>query len=629
MNSAVLEARPTDRPASTQDMPAIPPGNLLIVDDEVAQMQALCRTLEMEGYRTVGCTSAGDALRALQSGEFDLLLTDLNMPEMDGIDLIRAALSVDGNLVGIMMTGQGSISTAVSALKAGAHDYILKPFTLSAILPVLSRALGVRRLRMENVELARRVEERTRELEAANQVKKVFLANMSHEIRTPLNVVLGYSQLMLRDPALSAGAKANLNIINRSGEHLLALINDILDMSKIEAGKMTLSPVTFDLFDVLTDLEMMFRLRAEAKELRFSVLVETVCEACIEADKGKLRQVLVNLVGNAVKFTEAGSVTLRVSMNRREDKSLRLFFAVDDTGPGIAAGEQSNLFSPFAQSESGRNRHGGTGLGLAISRDLVGLMGGEIMLSSEKGSGSTFYFEIPVVPGEMPTIDWETERPRVIGLQAGEETPRVLVVDDEPNNRGWLTELLKTVGFAVREAENGETGIRIWQEWKPQLILMDMRMPAMDGMETTRRIRALPGGRQTVILALTASALEESRRSAMASGVDDFLSKPCNENELFEKTRKYLGLDYLFEEDEAPGVDERDACEQVANAEMYRNLPGELIAELREAVGNGEKDHLDRLIGKVAELDRPAARFLSQLADSYDYDALTNLLGEV
>ncbi len=174
------------------------------------------------------------------------------------------------------------------------------------------------------------------------------------------------------------------------------------------------------------------------------------------------------------------------------------------------------------------------------------------MLSSEKGSGSTFYFEIPVVPGEMPTIDWETERPRVIGLQAGEETPRVLVVDDEPNNRGWLTELLKTVGFAVREAENGEAGIRLWQEWKPQLILMDMRMPVMDGMEATRRIRALAGGPETVIFALTASAMEENRRSAMASGVDDFLSKPCNENELFEKTRKYLGLDYLFEEDEAP-----------------------------------------------------------------------------
>jgi len=629
MNSAVLEAKSTDRPVSVQDMLAIPPGRLLIVDDEAAQMEALCRTLELEGYSTIGCTSAGEALRALQSGEFDLLLTDLNMPEMDGIDLIRAALSVDGNLVGIMMTGQGSISTAVSALKAGAHDYILKPFTLSAILPVLSRALGVRRLRMENVELARRVEERTRELETANQAKKVFLANMSHEIRTPLNAVLGYSQLMLRDPALSAASKENLNIINRSGEHLLALINDVLDMSKIEAGKMTLSPVTFDLFDVLTDLEMMFRLRAEAKQLRFSVLVETVCEGCIEADKGKLRQVLVNLVGNAVKFTEAGSVTLRVSMNRREDESLRLFFAVDDTGPGIATFEQSHLFQPFAQSESGRDRHGGTGLGLSISSELVRMMGGEIMLSSQAGSGATFYFEIPVRPGEIPTIDWETETPRVVGLLPGAETPRVLVVDDEPNNRGWLTELLKAVGFDVREAENGETGIRIWQEWKPQLILMDMRMPAVDGMETTRRIRALPGGRETVILALTASALEENRRAAMDSGVDDFLSKPCNENELFEKTRNYLGLGYFFEEKETSDADEASGAGNTLEGDVYRKLPLELIGELQEAVGNGEKDRLDQLIGKVGELDKQAARSLRQLADSYDYDALTRLLAEV
>jgi signal transduction histidine kinase len=310
-----------DPPASfqsrIQDMPTVPLAKLIIVDDEAAQLEALCRTLEPEGYSTTGFTSAHEALRALQESEFDLLLTDLNMPWMDGVSLLHAALALDGNLVGIMMTGQGSIPTAVSALKAGAHDYILKPFALSVVLPVLSRALGVRRLRMENAELARRVEEHTREIEAANRAKTVFLANMSHEIRTPMNAVLGYSQLMLRDPALSASAKENLNIINRSGEHLLALINDILDMSKIEAGKVTLTPAVFDLFDVLTDLEMMFRLRAEARRIGFEVLVEPPCESCIVADKGRIRQVLVNLLGNAVKFTDAGSVTLRVAMNRR------------------------------------------------------------------------------------------------------------------------------------------------------------------------------------------------------------------------------------------------------------------------------------------------------------------------
>ena len=612
-----------------QDMPTIPLAKLIIVDDEAAQLEALCRTLEPEGYSTTGFTSAHEALRALQESEFDLLLTDLNMPWMDGVSLLHAALALDGNLVGIMMTGQGSIPTAVSALKAGAHDYILKPFALSVVLPVLSRALGVRRLRMENAELARRVEEHTREIEAANRAKSIFLANMSHEIRTPLNAVLGYSQLMQRDPALSSGAKRNLNIINRSGEHLLALINDILDMSKIEAGKVTLSPAVFDLSDVLVDLELMFRLRADARRLRFEVVVESACEPCIDADKGKIRQVLINLLGNAIKFTESGSVTLRVSMNRRENDSLWLFFAVEDTGPGIAAHEQSELFQPFVQSNSGRANKRGTGLGLAISRELVRLMVGEIMLSSEEGRGSTFYFEIPIRPGEVATIFRRPECRRVIGLQAGEEIPRVLVVDDEPNNRGWLTSLLGTVGFDVRQAEDGEAGFRLWQAWKPQLILMDMRMPVMGGMEATRRIRALEGGRETVIFALTASAMEENRRAALDSGVDDFLSKPCGEDELFQKTQQYLGLNFLVEEEKTPDADDAAMAGQPPDVDVCRKLLPELIAELQQAVRNGEKDVLDELIRTVAGLDKPAARSLRQLADNYDYDALTRLLEEV
>ena len=326
---------------------------------------------------------------------------------------------------------------------------------------------------------------------------------------------------------------------------------------------------------MITDLEhdVSAARRGQATPI-FEVLVDSTCEAHIEADKGKIRQVLVNLLGNAVKFTEKGSVTLRVSMNRREDDSLRLFFAVEDTGPGIAAGEQSKLFRPFEQSESGResawrNRSG------AVDQPRTRPPDGRRnrMLSSEAGRGSTFYFEIPILPGEgFAAIDWDTERPRVIGLQSGEEAPRVLVVDDEPHNRGWLTSLLKTVGFDVREAENGELGIGVWREWKPQLILMDMRMPVMDGMETTRRIRALPGGRETVILALTASAMEESRRAAMDSGVDDFLSKPCSEDELFDKTQKYLGLGYLFEEEEASGADEAGRGRTCRRRRMYAGI---------------------------------------------------------
>jgi signal transduction histidine kinase/ActR/RegA family two-component response regulator len=464
--------------------------------------------------------------------------------------------------------------------------------------------------------------------EAANQAKSVFLANMSHEIRTPLNAVLGYSQLMLRDPAVNRSAKESLNIINRSGEHLLSLINDILDMSKIEAGKITVTPAVFDLFELLSDLEMMFRLRASARGLRFEVLVESPCETWVAGDKGKLRQVLVNILGNAIKFTETGSVTLRVSMNRRENELLRLFFAVEDTGPGIAVEEQRELFRPFAQSESGRRNKGGTGLGLAISRELVRLMGGDIMLSSEPGRGSTFYFEVPIRSGQGSTIPPETESRRVVGLKPGGESPRVLVVDDEPNNRGWLTSLLTTVGFAVREAENGEVGIRLWQEWHPRLTLMDMRMPVMDGMETTRRIRALPGGRETVIFALTASAMEENRRAAMESGVDDFLSKPCSADELFQKAQRYLDLEFHFEEED-PAEDHSPAGAPAAEGDVCKNMPPDLIAKLQHAVGNGEKDVIDELIGRVALLDGSAARTLKQHADNYNYDALTHLLEEV
>jgi PAS domain S-box-containing protein len=462
--------------------------------------------------------------------------------------------------------------------------------------------------------------------EAANHAKSTFLANMSHEIRTPLNAVLGYSQLMLRDPCLSVGAKENLHIINRSGEHLLALITDILDMAKIEAGKTTLNPVIFDLHELLADLDVMFRLRAQAKGLHFEVQVTPACERYIEADKGKLRQVLINLTGNAIKFTEAGSVTLRVSTRRNEDGRVMLAGSVEDTGPGIALTEQSRLFRPFSQSESGRNLHGGTGLGLAISREFVRLLGGDIGLSSELGGGSTLYFDIPVKPAEAGTLPEEKPRRKVAALQSGEDV-RVLVVDDEPHNRGWLTSLLTMVGFSMKEAPDGAAAIELWREWRPQLILMDLRMPVMNGMEATRRIRAEWGGQEVVILALTAHAMEDKRKEAVNSGINDFISKPCGEGELLQKIQMHLGLSYSYAEDDddvhsSSPVD----AGQTSSLELPCDLPADLTADLQRAVESGEKRYLDQLIEKVAETDRQTARSLKQLADNYEYDTLNEHL---
>jgi CheY-like chemotaxis protein len=461
--------------------------------------------------------------------------------------------------------------------------------------------------------------------EAANRAKSTFLANMSHEIRTPMNAILGYSQLMLRDPVLGPEAKGNLHIINRSGDHLLGLIDDILDMSKIEAGRVALNPVTLELDGFLKDLTAMFRFRAEAKGLALEVIEEGECARYIVADEGKIRQALINLLGNAVKFTERGWIRLRVSIHQGEGSQLRLSALVEDTGVGMAAEELSQLFRPFAQTQSGLKAQSGTGLGLAISREYARLMGGDILVSSEVGRGTIFRLEIPVGAGDARGVVRRTDQRRVIGLLPGQPAQRLLIVDDERNNRDWLNKLLTSVGFLVREADNGQTAIGIWEEWRPQLILMDIRMPIMDGLETTRRIRASQADDAPVIIAVSASAMDEDRNEVVGCGIDDFVSKPCRENELLEKIRARLGIGYLYASDERQ-TESVAALASVLNREVLTTLPAELMDQLRLAVRNGENDQLDALIGRVMEQDAPFAGALRDLADKYEYDALIQLL---
>ena len=453
--------------------------------------------------------------------------------------------------------------------------------------------------------------------EAANRAKSAFLANMSHEIRTPMNAILGYSQLLMRDAGMSAAAKANLTVVNRSGEHLLALINDVLDMSKIEAGRMGLHAVTFDLRTLVTEIGNLFRLRAERKGVEFDVLVEGEGERSIVADEGKLRHVLINLLGNAIKFTERGSIGLRVAVERRSDARLWLTGKVTDTGVGIALEEQQQLFRPFVQTQSGVNLQAGTGLGLAISSEYLRLMGGRISVQSERGKGSAFQFELPVEAGDSGSVAQRRDDRAVIGLKPTREPIRVLLVDDDTHNRDWLDQLLTLVGFRVREAEDGEAAIRAWQEFRPQLILMDIRMPVLDGLEATRRIRRCPGGPETVIIALTASAMDEDRRTVIEAGVDDYLSKPCREQELLAKIQQHLDVDYVYGGEE-PAVRTAEGRSQ--------NLPDSLRTELRQAVLEGDKARLDGLIEKARLYDTGAAEELQELADRYEYDSLREVL---
>ena len=399
---------------------------------------------------------------------------------------------------------------------------------------------------------------------AASRAKSAFLANMSHELRTPLNGVLGFAQLLARRKNRDAEDREGLDIIMKSGEHLLGLINDVLSLSKIEAGRVTLEQEAFDVATLVHDVENVLRVRAEEKNLRLVCEIDDTLPRAVAGDQGKLRQILLNLAGNAVKFTSAGSVTIRVAWN---DGRARL--EVEDTGPGIAAEELPRLFEPFSQTDSGQRTKEGTGLGLALSRDLARLMDGDITVVSEAGRGSCFRVEIALPEAALETIVEPKDRRRVTSLAAGQSPVRVLVVDDTTLNRTVLTRLLASVGFDVRAAAGGEEAVALWESWEPHFIWMDKRMPGVDGLEATRRIRARErseGRARVPIIALSASALEHERSDILAAGCDDFVAKPFRESMIFTKMREHLGIEYAYESGtrNVLVVDDDWICRQVA-----------------------------------------------------------------
>jgi PAS domain S-box-containing protein len=472
---------------------------------------------------------------------------------------------------------------------------------------------------------ARDVTERKRyeqSLQQANRAKSVFLANMSHEIRTPMNAILGFSQLMLRDQDLTHRQCQYLGTINRSGEHLLALINDILEMSKIEAGRTTLNPTTFDLPALLNDLEMMFRVRTDEKKLSFSVESIGDVPQYIVTDINKLRQVFINVLGNAVKFTEQGGIGVRVRADREGAAGPCLRVEVEDTGPGISPDDQDKLFRHFEQTKSGQQAGTGTGLGLAISREFVRLMGGDITVNSQVGKGSVFVIHLPLKDGEAQAVQARDNPRHVLRLQPGQATCRVLIADDIEDNRQLLAQLLAPVGFEIRLATNGAEAIQAFEEWQPHLILMDFRMPVMDGHEAIRRIRAMANGKEPKVIAVTASAMDDNRQELMEIGADDFIGKPFREVELFQKIHVHVGVEYVYAEDPT-GIVQEEAAE--LTPESLANWPQDLIDPMREAVITADLDQLLARIQEVEARDPRIAQGLRRLAEGFHYQKLLDL----
>ncbi|MEG4015308.1 MULTISPECIES: hybrid sensor histidine kinase/response regulator [unclassified Microcoleus] len=529
--------------------------------------------------------------------------------------------------------------------------------------------------------LEQRVRERTAELavakdkaEVANQAKSTFLANMSHELRSPLNAILGFSQLMTRSQNLSPEHQENISIISSSGEHLLTLINNVLDLSKIESGRTTLNPKKFDLYRLLHDLEDMFQLKADDKHLQLIFDCSPDVPQYVESDELKLRQVLINLLNNALKFTLEGGVAIRVSKhsvginngetlqfdeqskntgtpanNSYENSELIysenatyaaqnnssastsscfIHFEVQDSGPGIAANELDNLFEAFVQTQSGKDSQEGTGLGLPISRKFVELMGGEMSVSSAVGEGTNFKFDIQVIAVDATDIESQKPTRHVIALAPNQHPYRILIVDDKPLNRQLLIKLLHPLNFQLKEATNGEEAIELWDSWEPHLIWMDMRMPVMDGYEATKHIKGTIKGQATAIIALTASVLEEERAVILSAGCDAFMRKPFREADIFDAMHKHIGVRYIYED---PGqanlsvIPERDR--EMIEADFVK-LPDSLVADLKLAILNVDMDLIEISIEQIRLKDTVTASAIAHCIENFEYDKVLKLISQ-
>ncbi len=611
---------------------------VLIVDDQPVNIRSLFKLLARD-YRVLAAVNGPKALE-IAAGEKppDLILLDVTMSEMDGFEVCRR-LKANPSTWGIpviFVTARDAPEDEEKGLDLGAVDYISKPFQPAVVRARVRNHIERSRAEEKLNHYAREMEEKNKQLDAAlaqaetaSRAKSDFLANMSHEIRTPMNAILGFAQILDRDSTLNAQQAKYIDIINRSGAYLLDLINNILDMSKIEADRVALDSMPFCLHDLLSDLEMMFHTRAEAKGLQLIVESHESIPKNIVADAGKLRQVLVNLMGNAVKFTEWGGVALRVCAQEQtksqENREMKLLvMEIEDSGPGIAEEQKNAIFEAFQQAEAGLVV-GGTGLGLAITRNFVEVMGGNLTVESHEDKGSCFRLTMPVeIAGDTINKTTRARHYHVTALKAETGPCRILVVDDIKENRILLRSLLEPVGFEIQEAVNGWEAIGIFDRWAPHAILMDMRMPVFDGYEATQWIKGTETGSTTPIIAVTASAFEDTRAKVIKAGADAFLRKPFRPEELFRILQQLLHLEYEFAQER-----EHDTS-KTAGPSLLRTtppaLPRELIAPMRRAVEDGDMTQLMELIDLIEPLDKITAHELRSLADRYDYEEILRQL---